>query len=911
LSKSSTQTPLARQYGAIKVKYPGALLLFRVGDFYETFGEDAIKTAKILGIVLTKRGNGSESETALAGFPYHSLDSYLPKLVRAGERVAICDQLEDPKFAQGIVKRGVTELVTPGVSFNDNVLDARHNNYLASLHFSEKLIGLALLDVSTGEFTCTQGDTAYIEKLLQSFNPSEVLFCKKNKAQYAAIFAERYNTFTLDDWAFTTEFAEPMLTNQFKTNSLKGFGIDNLEAGIVAAGVILHYLAETEHKELGHINKITRLEAEQFVWLDRFTIRNLELVYAQQEGGVPLIEILDKTVTPMGARLLRKWVVLPLKDKAAITERLDTVRMFVEKPILQENILYHLKQIGDLERLISKVAVRRISPRELVALKRALQKVGPIKSLLLEKKQSQIIEPPFIDDSPKPMPDLFSQIPDNEVLEEVVLPSEEIGKNESTVLKKYSDQLNPCEYLLEQIEKTLRDDAPMVMNQGNMIKKGIDQELDELLDIAYSGKDYLVKLQMKESARSGISSLKIAFNKVFGYYLEVTNSHKDKVPQDWIRKQTLVNAERYITPELKEYEDKILTAEDKINVIEQRIFNDLVLSCAEYVNQIQQNAAVLAKLDGLLSFAKISIKNKYSLPKITDGKVLSIKEGRHPVIELALPLGESYVPNDIYLDNDTQQIIIITGPNMAGKSALLRQTALIVLMAQIGCFVPAEAAEIGIVDKIFTRVGASDNLSKGESTFMVEMTETASILNNLSDRSLILMDEIGRGTSTYDGVSIAWSIAEYLHKNPNFHPKTLFATHYHELNELTKDFPRIKNFNVSVKEVGNKVIFLRKLKEGGSEHSFGIHVASMAGMPQEIVLRANEIMLELEQDPIKAKGRKAIAKLPKNEVKIAITDASSLAYETIKEKVRNLDINAISPVEALLKLNEILSFIKN
>ncbi len=910
MSKSSNQTPLARQYGAIKAKYPGALLLFRVGDFYETFGEDAIRTAKILGIVLTKRGNGSESETALAGFPYHSLDSYLPKLVRAGERVAICDQLEDPKFAQGIVKRGVTELVTPGVSFNDNVLDARQNNYLASLHFSEKMIGLALLDVSTGEYTCTQGDTAYIEKLMQSFSPSEVLYCKKSRNLYTSIFAERYNTFTIDDWAFTTEFAQPVLINHFKTTNLKGFGIENLELGIVAAGVILHYLAETEHKELAHINKITRLEADQFVWLDRFTIRNLELVYAQQEGGMPLIDILDKTVTPMGARLLRKWVVLPLKEKIAIQERLETVRMFVEKPILQDNILHHLKQIGDLERLISKVAVRRISPRELVTLKRALQKIVPIKSLLLETKQSPIIVKEEPDNTPKPAPDLFTQYIENERVEIVHLPVEIIEKTDSSVLKKYSDQLNPCSFLLEIIEKTLRDDAPMVMNQGGMIKKGNDKELDELLDIAYSGKDYLVKLQIKESARSGISSLKIAFNKVFGYYLEVTNSHKDKVPQDWIRKQTLVNAERYITPELKEYEDKILTAEDKIAVIELRIFNELVLSVCEYVNQIQQNAIVIAKLDALLSFAKISFKNKYIQPIINESKILKITEGRHPVIELALPLGESYVPNDIYLDNDSQQIIIITGPNMAGKSALLRQTALIVLMAQIGCFVPAASAEIGIIDKIFTRVGASDNLSKGESTFMVEMTETASILNNLSDRSLILMDEIGRGTSTYDGVSIAWSIAEFLHKHPHFRPKTLFATHYHELNELAKDFDRIKNYNVSVKEVGNKVIFLRKLKEGGSEHSFGIHVASMAGMPQEIVLRANEIMKVLEKDPIKAKSKKSISQLPKSDSKVNLVDSQNLQFKNIKEKLNLLDINTISPVEALLKLNEILGIIK-
>jgi DNA mismatch repair protein MutS len=909
LSKSSNQTPLARQYGAIKAKYPGALLLFRVGDFYETFGEDAIRTAKILGIVLTKRGNGSESETALAGFPYHSLDSYLPKLVRAGERVAICDQLEDPKFAQGIVKRGVTELVTPGVSFNDNVLDARQNNYLASLHFSDKMVGLALLDVSTGEFTCTQGDSAYIEKLMQSFSPSEVLYCKKNKNQYQSIFADRYNTFTIDDWAFTTEFAFPILTGHFKTANLKGFGIENLEQGIIAAGVILHYLAETEHNELGHINKITRLEAEQFVWLDRFTIRNLELVYSPQDGGVPLIEILDKTVTPMGARLLRKWVVLPLKEKASIMERLETVRMFVEKPILQENILHHLKHIGDLERLISKVAVRRISPREMVTLKKALHKIGPIKNMLLESKQSPIVdEKPAEEIVPKPAPDLFTQFIEEvpEPIEEI--PVEDILKAESDVLKKYSDQLNPCSFLLEIIDKTLRDDAPMVLNQGGMIKKGVDPALDELHEIAFSGKDYLVKLQMKESARSGISSLKIAFNRVFGYYLEVTNAHKDRVPQDWIRKQTLVNAERYITPELKEYEDKILTAEEKINTIEQRIFQELIITACEYVNQIQQNAAVIAKLDALLS--KIAVKYNYKQPIINESKVLDIKSGRHPVIELALPLGESYVPNDIYLDNDSQQIIIITGPNMAGKSALLRQTALIVLMAQIGSFVPAAEAEIGIVDKIFTRVGASDNLSKGESTFMVEMTETASILNNLSDRSLILMDEIGRGTSTYDGVSIAWSIAEFLHKHEQYHPKTLFATHYHELNELAKDFPRIKNFNVAVKEVGNKVIFLRKLREGGSEHSFGIHVASMAGMPQPIVLRANEIMKALETDPLKAKTRKSISEMPKSDYKVALVDSENPKFERIKEQLNNLDINTISPVEALLKLNEIIRVLK-
>ena len=903
MSKSTNQTPLARQYAAIKAKYPGALLLFRVGDFYETFGEDAIRTSKILGIVLTKRGNGSESETALAGFPHHSLDAYLPKLVRAGERVAICDQLEDPKFAQGIVKRGVTELVTPGVSFNDNVLEARHNNYLAAIHFADKFCGLALLDISTGEFTCTQGEMAYIEKLIQSFNPAEILFCKNSKANYFGTFGERYNTFQLDDWVFSYEFAFEKLVGHFKTANLKGFGIENMQHAIVAAGTVLHYLAETEHNELGHITKITRLEAEQYVWLDRFTIRNLELVYAQQEGGMPLIDVLDHTITPMGARLLRKWVVLPLKIKAQIEERLQSVEMFVQKPILLDNICYHLKPIGDLERLISKVAVGRISPREMVTLKRALQKMGPIKNLLQEKQLEAIDDE---QDAPAPeliVPDLFTVIIEKP---EKQIDKVEINHTESSILQKYADQINPCAYLLDKIESTLRDDAPLTSNQGGMIKTGIDATLDELHQLAYAGKDFLAKLQMKEAARSGIPSLKIAFNKVFGYYLEVSNAHKDKVPNDWIRKQTLVNAERYITPELKEYEDKILTAEEKIYALEQKIFQELIVAAADYVNHIQQNAAVIAKLDALLSFAKVSKKNNYAKPIISDDKLLQIKEGRHPVIELALPLGESYVPNDLLLDNDSQQIIIITGPNMAGKSALLRQTALIVLMAQIGCYVPATEAHIGIVDKIFTRVGASDNLSRGESTFMVEMTETASILNNLSDRSLILMDEIGRGTSTYDGVSIAWSIAEFLHNHPSFRPKTLFATHYHELNELAKDFERVKNYNVSVKEMGNKVVFLRKLKEGGSEHSFGIHVAAMAGMPQQIVLRAGTIMASLEQDPIKAKNRENLTKAKASTV---VATATSPALDEIRQKLSQVDINSLSPVEALLKLNELINLL--
>ena len=868
--KSDKETPLARQYNQIKLKYPGALLLFRVGDFYETFGEDAVKTSKILGIVLTRRNNGN-ADDHLAGFPHHSLDNYLPKLVRAGERVAICDQLEDPATAKGIVKRGVTELVTPGVSFNDNVLDVRQNNYLAAVHFSSystAVIGISFLDISTGEFMVSQGDAPYIEKLLQSFNPSEVLFCKKKRSEFLGYFGDKFNNFQLDDWVFQYDFAQPLLTNHFKTNNLKGFGVDTLTEGVVAAGVIMHYLAETEHRDVGHIMRLTRLEAEKYVWLDKFTIRNLELVYAQQEGGVPLIQILDQTQTPMGARLLRKWLVLPLKERSPIEERLHTVELFMAEHDLREKLLFHLKQIGDLERLISKVAVRRVNPREMNTLKRALQNIKPLKEIL---QQAAATSARFM------------------------------------LFKKYADQLNACDFLLDKIEAELREDAPLLTHQGNMIKAGIDPALDELHGLAFSGKDYLQKAQNREIARTGISSLKIAFNKVFGYYLEVSNTHKDKVPTDWIRKQTLVNAERYITPELKEYEEKILSAEDKIAVIEIRIFNDLVNTANEYMTQIQQNAKVIGLLDVLLGFAKVAQKNNYCKPSITDDKALNIKDGRHPVIEQQLPLGESYVPNDLYLDDTDQQIIIITGPNMAGKSALLRQTALIVLMAQIGSYVPASQAHIGIVDKVFTRVGASDNLSRGESTFMVEMTETASILNNLSDRSLVLMDEIGRGTSTYDGVSIAWSIAEYLHNHPKYKPKTLFATHYHELNQLAEDFNRIKNFNVSVKEVGNKVIFMRKLKEGGSEHSFGIHVAQMAGMPPLVVGRANEILGELEKSRQKDDHKKTIREMPKNNYQMNIFEAAAPnpALERVKESLQKLDVNTLTPIEALLKINEL------
>lgn len=867
LIKQAKETPLNRQYNQIKAKYPGAMLLFRVGDFYETFGEDAIKASKILGIVLTRRNNGGAQEE-LAGFPHHSLDTYLPKLVRAGQRVAICDQLEDPSTAKGIVRRGVTELVTPGVSFNDNVLNTKQNNYLASVHFAKPdYFGIAFLDVSTGEFLTTEGNTAYIDKLLQSFAPSEVLYCKKHRGEFQTLFGDKFNEFCFEDWAYKYDFGYNLLINHFRTSSLKGFGVENLAEGIVAAGVILRYLSDTEHKEVGHISRLTRLDEDKYVWLDRFTIRNLELVFAQHEGGVPLIQVLDHTITPMGARLLRKWLVLPLKEKSLIQERLDTVEFFVKNDEIAENLALLLKPIGDLERLISKVAVRRINPREMVQLKRALSQIVPIKKLL------------------------------------------EIGSKEFSILQKYLNQLTDCQYLVDKIEREIRDEAPVLTNQGNMIKSGIDADLDEYHKIAFSGKDFLIEIQNREAQRTGIPSLKISYNKVFGYYLEVSNAHKSKVPGEWIRKQTLVNAERYITEELKVYEDKILTAETKIFEIEQRIFNDLVATAGEFVAQIQQNARIISVLDALASFAKVASKNNYCKPRITDAKIINIKEGRHAVIEQQLPVGESYVPNDLFLDDETQQIIIITGPNMAGKSALLRQTAIIVLMAQVGSFVPAESAELSLVDKIFTRVGASDNLSRGESTFMVEMTETASILNNLSDRSLIIMDEIGRGTSTYDGVSIAWSIAEYLHNHPKHKPWTLFATHYHELNQLTEDFARIKNFNVAVKEVDNKMVFLRKLKEGGSEHSFGIHVAQMAGMPQSVVLRANEILHHLEQDHIKEDNKEKLQQAPKNNVQLSFFEPQDPKIEELKNKLKTIDVNTLSPIEALLKLNELVKLV--
>ncbi len=858
--KDGKETPLMKQYNAIKAKHPGALLLFRVGDFYETFGEDAIVASKVLDIVLTKRANGAASHIELAGFPHHSMDSYLPKLVRAGHRVAICDQLEDPKDVKGIVKRGVTELVTPGLSFNDNVLEKRRNNYLASLHFGKEEMGIAFLDLSTGEFMAAEGSQSYIEKLLQSFSPSELIYSKTVKQRAHEMLKDQFTTFHCEDWVYQYDYAYEKLTGHFTTKNLKGFGIENMELGIVAAGAVLYYLEETEHREIKHIAAISRIAEEKYVWLDKFTIRNLELIFPQQEGGVPLIQILDQSITPMGSRMMKKWMVLPLKEKESIEERLKVVEYFHEKQALREELFSHLKHIGDLERLISKVAVGRINPREMNQLKKALKNTLPIRDLM------------------------------------------ESSDNPS--LKKLADQTNSCAFLLEKIEKELQEDAPMLVHQGGIICEGVDEQLDEYRGLAKSGKDYLVALQQREMQKTGISSLKVAYNKVFGYYLEVTNVHKDKVPQEWIRKQTLVNAERYITPELKEYEEKILNAEERMIAIEQKYFQALVLDAAEYVTQIQQNARVLATVDCLLSFAHVAQKSNYSKPKISDSDALEIKDGRHPVIEKQLPAGEEYVPNDIYLDNENQQIIIITGPNMAGKSALLRQTALIVLMAQMGSFVPASYARIGIIDKVFTRVGASDNLSKGESTFMVEMTETASILNNLSERSLVLMDEIGRGTSTYDGISIAWSIVEFLHNHPKSIAKTLFATHYHELNQLADDFPKIKNFNVSVKEVGNRVIFMRKLKEGGSEHSFGIHVAQMAGMPNPVVLRAAEIMGHLELDKALHASKNNLKEMPKNNYQLSLFDIDPKFKET-QDMISKIDINTISPIEALIKLNEI------
>ena len=856
------ETPLSRQFNQIKAKYPGAILLFRVGDFYETFGQDAVKASKILGIVLTRRNNGN-ADAELAGFPHHSLDTYLPKLVRAGERVAICDQLEDPATVKGIVKRGVTELVTPGVSFNDQVLDNKRNNYVAAISLDEKSLtyGIALLDISTGEFMCSQGPLAYIQKLVQSFLPAEILYPKKHRNAFVDAFGEQFHSFTMEEWIFTHEFTYPLLTQHFKTKNLKGFGIENSPLGIISAGVILHYLAETEHRAIGHISSIQRIEEDKYVWLDRFTIRNLELIHPTQEGGVPLIALIDQTLTAMGGRLLRKWLVLPLKDLNAIEQRQEGVSGLLASSSLLDQVSELLKPIGDVERMISKVAAGRINPRELNALKKALQQIPEIKSVLLAST--------------------------------------------SPSLSGLANSLDTCTELVAKIDTILREDPPVLMHQGGMIKSGYLAELDELHGLSSSGKNFLADIQKREIERTGITSLKVSYNKVFGYYLEVTNAHKDRVPPEWIRKQTLVNAERYITEELKVYEEKILSAEDKISVIEFRLFQELVQETLSYITQIQQNALGIATLDVLVSFATVAKKNNYVRPALNETEIIDIKGGRHPVIEKQLPAGENYVPNDIYLDDKTQQIMMITGPNMAGKSALLRQTALIVLLAQMGSYVPAESANLGLVDKVFTRVGASDNLSKGESTFMVEMTETAAILNNLSSRSLVLLDEIGRGTSTYDGVSMAWAIAEHLHNHPSYKAKTLFATHYHELNELTQDFPRIQNFHVSVKEVGNKIIFLRKLLPGGSAHSFGIHVAQLAGMPTSLVLRAHEILQNLEKDHVLEDNIDKLKEMPKANYQMNLFGAEiPEGLQKIEDQLKELDVNSLSPIEALLKLNE-------
>ncbi len=857
------ETPLMKQYNAVKAKHPDAILLFRVGDFYETFGEDAIRASGILGITLTRRANGSASYVELAGFPYHALDTYLPKLVRAGARVAICEQLEDPKMTKNIVKRGITELVTPGVSYNDNILEHRENNFLASVHFDKKMAGIAFLDISTGEFLTAEGSFEYIDKLLSSFQPKEVLFQKGKGADFTALFGGKYYTFSQDDWVYTEDASNDRLMRHFETKSLKGFGVHELNYGIIASGAILHYLDLTQHHQTKHIVNLSRIEEDKYVWLDRFTIRNLELFNSINEGAKTLVQVIDKTISPMGARLLKRWIALPLKEISAINNRLNVVEYLQKDESLKENLEEHIRQVGDLERIISKVAVIRINPREVVQLKHALQAIAPIK-------------------------DICSQ-------------------TESPNLQRFAEQLNPCESIRMRIEKEIHPDPPTLVNKGHVIASGVSPELDELRELAFSGKDYLARMQERESERTGITSLKIAFNNVFGYYIEVRNTHKDKVPPEWIRKQTLVGAERYITEELKEYESKILGAEEKILAIEVRLFNELVVALAEYIQAIQLNAAIIGQLDCLLSFATTAIEYKYFRPEINDSKEIIIKGGRHPVIEHQLPLGESYITNNVTLNQDDQQVIIITGPNMAGKSALLRQTALIVLMAQIGSFVPAEAAQIGFVDKIFTRVGASDNISLGESTFMVEMNEAASILNNISDRSLILLDELGRGTSTYDGISIAWSIVEYIHEHPKAKAKTMFATHYHELNEMEKSFGRVKNFNVTVKEVGNKVIFLRKLVPGGSNHSFGIHVARMAGMPPSVVRRADEILLQLEDTHRKEGLSKPLEGMAEKRegYQLSIFQLDDPVLKQIRDEIKNLDINDLTPLEALNKLNDI------
>lgn len=854
-----------KQYFGIKAKYPDALLLFRVGDFYETFGEDAVKTSSILGIVLTRRANGAAAFVELAGFPHHALDTYLPKLVRAGMRVAICDQLEDPKATKTIVKRGVTEFVTPGVSYNDKILEHKKNNFLASVHLDGKIQGVSFLDISTGEFYVAQGDAAYTDKLIQHFQPTEVIFSRSHKSEFNQQFGSRFYTYPLDEWVYQTDYTHDLLLRHFGTKSLKGFGVEELKAGIIAAGAALHYVSDTRQDQLKHITALSRLEEDRYVWLDKFTVRNLELVSSAHENAVTLVDVLDQTVTPMGARLMRRWLMLPLKEKAAIDERLNAVGFLMGEPELARTLNEALKQVGDLERLISRVALGKVNPRDVWQLRRSLDVTDDLRTLLLEVKE----------------------------------PS----------LRSIADRLQPCALIRDRIGQQLHPDAPAQLLKGGVIREGVDAELDELRAIAFHGKDFLLKIQQREAERTGIHSLKVGFNNVFGYYIEVTHAHKEKVPTEWTRKQTLTNAERYITAELKEYEEKILGAEQRILAIEERLFAELCTALLEYIEPVQLNAVLLAQLDVLHSFSQVAIHRGYVRPEVNDSRILSIKNGRHPVIETQLPVGEKFIANDIYLDPDMQQILMITGPNMSGKSALLRQTALIALMAQIGSFVPASSASVGIVDKIFTRVGASDNISSGESTFMVEMNETASILHNLSDRSLVLLDEIGRGTSTYDGISIAWSIAEYMHEHTGAKAKTLFATHYHELNEMAERFPRIHNFHVAVKETGTNVLFLRKLVPGGSEHSFGIHVARMAGVPVKVVQRAGEILQQLEAGRRNADPATPRQAVPDKDVQLSFFQLDDPVLQQVREQILKADINNLTPVQALNMLNEIRKLI--
>lgn len=849
-----------QQYNGIKAKYPDAMLLFRVGDFYETFGEDAVKASNVLGIILTKRGAGSESETALAGFPHHSLNTYLPKLVKSGLRVAICDQLEDPKMTKKIVKRGVTELVTPGVALNDEVLQSKSNNFLAAVHFDKKIIGVSFLDVSTGEFLIAQGNQEYIDKLLQNFSPSEVLVEKKHKQQFLEFFTNRFHTFYLDDWVFQKEYGNELLINHFKVNNLKGFGVEDLKQGIVAGGVAMYYLSETQHNKIEHIQSISRIAEDNYVWMDRFTVKNLELYGGNSLNSVSLLNVIDKTISPMGGRLLKRWLALPLKDLTQIQERHELVAFLIDNESFFETVTYQLKQISDIERLISKVATGKVSPREVILLKNSLKAILPIK-ISAEKSTNKTVK--------------------------------QIGK-----------KLHDCEILIAKIIETVLEDAPVNINKGNAIASGVSDELDELRNISNSGKEYLENMLARETKRTGITSLKIAFNNVFGYYIEVRNKFKDQVPEEWIRKQTLVNAERYITEELKEYETKILGAEEKIQQIETELFAKLVQFIIGFVKPIQENAQNIAKIDVLLSFATLAMDNNYVRPEMDNSTDIDIKNGRHPVIEKQLPLGEEYIANDVVLNRNEQQIIMITGPNMSGKSAILRQTALIVLLAQMGSYIPAQSARIGMVDKIFTRVGASDNISMGESTFMVEMNETASILNNISERSLVLLDEIGRGTSTYDGISIAWAIAEYLHEHPS-KGKTLFATHYHELNEMTSTFKRIKNFNVSVKELKDSIIFLRKLVEGGSNHSFGIHVAKLAGMPAMVINRAQKILKQLEENNAQKEVKEVLKETQKEDMQMSFFQLDDPLLENVRDEILATNIDTLTPIEALMKLNEI------